>query len=200
MDKALLSDQTIAAFDYLERLFSETTFLIKELEGRLRREEEEFIIGRGRGYSVSAYSSTSLESTKWWLYKRLSVFFVPKADATKAPRGTSTAIKEGLKVIFMKVLYREETIKTPKILMGIISKIDSPNRGYKRIEDVVTPYFDYLLKWENQDSGIRERSYKDKFLSFQERYFVWDLFDVNSSGEVQEKLVKPVLELYRQTI
>jgi hypothetical protein len=198
MEKALLAEQTTAAFDYLERLYTETTFLIKELEGHLKQEKEEFLIGRGKGYSVNAYSSTSLASTEWWLYKKLSVFYAPKEHVVSTGRGTSTALKNGLKIVYLKILYREATIRTPKVLLGVISQIESANQTYKRMEDVITPFFDNLLKWEKGESAMRERSFKDGYLAFQEKYFVRDLFDINSSNDVQEKLLKPVLVLYRQ--
>jgi hypothetical protein len=53
---------------------------IKEMEGLLNEEDEEFIIGRLSGYGISKRSSTGLEANNvaLWLMKTFAVFFVPQ--------------------------------------------------------------------------------------------------------------------------
>ena len=57
VDKAHLMEQTNLAFDFIQKLHLEVSYLIKEIEGILYEEEEKFIIGRPSGYEISARSS-----------------------------------------------------------------------------------------------------------------------------------------------
>ena len=54
VDNAHLVEQTNLVFDFLQKLYLEVSYLIKEIEGILYGEEEKFIIGRPSGYSISA--------------------------------------------------------------------------------------------------------------------------------------------------
>ena len=80
VDKTHLMEQTNLAFDFIQKLYLEVSYLIKEIEGILHEEEEKFIIGRPSGYGISARSSTGLESNNvgLWLLREFAVFFIPK--------------------------------------------------------------------------------------------------------------------------
>ena len=83
-----LIDQTKLAFDFLQKLYLEVSYLIKETEGLLHEEEEKFLIGKPSGYGVSSRSSTGLESNSisLWLLRKFAVFFVPE-DKTTLKKG-----------------------------------------------------------------------------------------------------------------
>lgn len=46
MNKTELVEQTYLAFDFLTKLFHESAYLIKEIEGLLGKEPEDFLIGK----------------------------------------------------------------------------------------------------------------------------------------------------------
>jgi hypothetical protein len=64
MEKKGLIEQTRLAFDFIQKLYLEASYLVKEIEGQLAEEEEQFVFGRSGGYAVTARSSTGLEPVK----------------------------------------------------------------------------------------------------------------------------------------
>ena len=88
MDKKQMNEQANLAFEFIDKLYFEITYLIKEIEGLLKREDEEFLIGRPRGYGITVGSSTGIDYPGWWWYKKFSVFFV-KENMTKTMGGRS---------------------------------------------------------------------------------------------------------------
>lgn len=71
-----LIEQNNNAFDYIEKLYLETSYLIKEVAGILEDEEENFLIGKPSGFQISSTASSGLEPNyvKSWLLKKFSVF------------------------------------------------------------------------------------------------------------------------------
>ena len=93
--------QAKTAFDFIEKLYLETSYLVKEIEGILYEEEERFVIGRPGGYHISVRSSSGLETNnvKLWMPKKFGIFFVPE-EKTKFKGGqTFTNIIDDLKVM-----------------------------------------------------------------------------------------------------
>src|SRR5665647_634698 len=87
-----LEMQTRNALNFVQKLYFEISYLIKEIEGLLlHTEDEEFVIVRPSGYAVTSGKSTGLEpaNVEWWLSKAFTVFFVPDKD-TKLQSGTTT--------------------------------------------------------------------------------------------------------------
>jgi hypothetical protein len=80
-NKREIVEQTRLAFEFIEKLYLEASYLVKEIEGMLAEEEEKFIIGRPSGYGVTTRSSTGLEPNfvRLWLLKKFGVFFVDPA-------------------------------------------------------------------------------------------------------------------------
>ena len=68
-----LVEQTRNAFEFIDKLFLETSYLIKEVEGQLQLMPEEFVILRPSGYGVTSLTSTGLEAqnVKLWVRKRV---------------------------------------------------------------------------------------------------------------------------------
>ncbi len=101
MEKAEVIRQTKLAFEFIQKLYLETSYLIKEIEGLLAEEDENFIIGRPSGYSITNRSSSGLDANNvnYWALKKLAVFFVA-SELTKSSGGmTITSFTEKLKSI-----------------------------------------------------------------------------------------------------
>jgi hypothetical protein len=96
MKKKEIVEQTRLAFDFIQKLYFEVSYLIKEIEGLLAEEEEEFVIGRPSGYGINTRSSTGLEANniRLWPLRKLAVFFVPEAR-TQRKNGNRVGGKQG---------------------------------------------------------------------------------------------------------
>ena len=114
MDKGLVS-QTKNVFNFIQKLYLEISYMIKEIEVMLQ--EEELVIGRPSGYAVSTRSSTGLEpnNVENWLSKSFTVFFSQK-DLSKMYQGiTITKIQDSLKVLIIHIELFDREINSPKI-------------------------------------------------------------------------------------
>ena len=80
IDKSGIVEQTNLAFDFIQKLNLEVSYLIKEVEAMLFEEEERFIIGKPAGYGITARSSTGLETSNvsLWVVRRFAVCFIPE--------------------------------------------------------------------------------------------------------------------------
>jgi len=54
-----------------------------------------------------------------------------------------------------------------------------------------------LLGFSNESSNFEEGSYEDKYMKFKERFIIKDLFDINSTQDIQRKLLEPILKQFR---
>ncbi|GFP32571.1 hypothetical protein HKBW3S42_00875 [Candidatus Hakubella thermalkaliphila] len=109
-EKEEILRQTALAFDFIQKLYLEVSYLIKEIEGTLQEEDEKFVIGRPAGYGISARSSTGLESNNvsLWLLKKFAVFFVSE-EKTKLERGqTITELHKDLKVLYLRIVLNDK--------------------------------------------------------------------------------------------
>ena len=196
-NKNELIEQTYLAFDFLQKLYLEASYLIKEIEGILYEEEEKFIIGRPSGYGISSARSTGLESSNvmQWLIRKFCVFFVPE-DTTKLERGqTITKIDENLKLLFFRVVLNSKDINEPKIYAGILYNIEKkPQVKWNKFENFMGHleyHGDKIFK------NAKEINFEDGYIKIKGKLKNVNLYEINDSETILEKLIKPSLELYR---
>ena len=120
-DESEIIEQGSLAFDFIQKLYLEVSYLIKEIEGILREEEEKFIIGKPGGYSVSARSSTGLESVNvnLWLLRKFAVFFVPEDKTERKGGQIITRIDENLKVLYLRIVLNDRSVNQPTLYSGV---------------------------------------------------------------------------------
>jgi hypothetical protein len=191
-------EQTNLAFHFMQRLYLETSYLIKEVEGILQQEEEKFIIGRPTGYGVTARSSIGLEpdNVNLWPMRQFAVFFVPK-DKTKVKRGqTITRIAEDLKVLYLRMVLNDNDIEEPAIYSGVLYNIQiMPRANWDKFENVMA-HIEY-----HDDEIFRNPKtvdYKHAYVEFQGELIKNDLLAINDSDDIRKKIVELSLELYRK--
>lgn len=128
-----LIEQTKNAFNFVEKLYFEISYLIKELEGILQQEDEHFIIIRPSGYGVTVKSSAGLESSyvSQWLSKSFTVFFCSEALSTLNKGQTDTKFEDNLKLLIIHIDIVAKDIEQPRIIFGTLKNINS-----KRSEEV----------------------------------------------------------------
>jgi len=197
-DKNKIVENTKAAFDFVERLYIETSYLIKQLEGVLAEEPEDFIIGRPAGYNVTTRSSAGLEAAyvKLWLRTKLSVFFIPRVG-TRLERGQShTKLEPNLRVLYFRFLLHHKDIAEPTVYGGVLFDIaKKPNVKWISKFEYIMGHIEY-----NDEKVFRNHKqieYEDSYINLKGRLVSTNLYDINDSEAIMEKLVSPSLNLYR---
>lgn len=197
MNKTELIKQTYLAFDFLTKLFHESSYLIKEIEGLLGKEPEEFKIGKPSGYGITAKSSTGLDRAEDWIINKCAVFFCPK-EMLKPDKGqTVTDIIDGLKIFYIRIVFHEKGIQEPYMLFGTINniKIHSDKGRLKKFENIMG-YIEYNERKVFKDYPII--NYTDTSISFSAKLNKIKLFDINGPDEIEQKILIPGLEEFRK--
>jgi hypothetical protein len=196
--KSEIVEQTNLAFDFIQKLYFEVSYLVKEIEGILGEEEEIFVIGRPAGYGISTVRSTGLESNyvMSWMLRKFSVFFVPE-DRTKIIGGqTITPLDKNLKVLYFRVLLNDKEIGEPLIYSG-------PLYDIKKKPDIKWTKFEHAMshlefRGDQIFKSIKPVQHEDAYLSLQGELIRNNLYDVNDSEKIVKKIVGPSLRLYRK--
>jgi len=200
INKSEITKQMNLAFDFIQKLYLEVSYLIKEIEGILHEEDEKFIIGRPAGYGISARSSTGLESTNvnLWLLRKFAVFFLPE-DKTRIERGqTITEIDENLKILYLRIVLSDKTINEPVVYSGVLYNIQKKTlpKWIKKFENIMGNIIEY-----NDDKIFKNAekiNYEDAYVKIQGELVKNNLFEINDSEIILQRIIKPSLELYRK--
>jgi len=196
MDKKHIIEQTKLAFDFVQKLYLETSYFIKEMEGILGQEDERFQILRPSGYSISTLSTTGLESSNvsQWLLRKGLVCFVSEAD-TEIIRGrTNTKFHSNLKVIVTRFVLSDTKLDEPEVWTGVISDIEP------KVEDD-TKFENYIWILTYYDSKIFKASgkseHKDNSWAIKLNLIKKPLYDITSSEDIKKEIIDPTLTIYR---
>jgi len=199
-NKSEVIEQANLTFNFIQKLYLEVSYLIKEIEGTLYEENEKFIIGKPSGYGISARSSTGLESNNvmLWSLKKFAVFFVPE-DKTEVKGGqTITKINVDLKVLYLRIILSDKNFNEPIVYSGVFHKIRQKRPGSKwpkKFEHVMG-----LVEYRDNKifKNARKINYEDAYIELQGELEKNNLFEINDSETILEKIVKPALKLYRK--
>lgn len=193
-----LAEQTNNAFEFVRKLYLEISYLIKETETLLHEENEEFVIGKPSGYSVTTRTSAGLEpiNVDLWLNKTFTVFFCSQsATGINAGQGqTVTHFTEDLKLILLHIKLIEKGMAEPQIFFGTIKDIKCKNPAYdKKFEKLMWLFAARGEKIFNTSTT----EYEDTYISFTSDFAVRHLYDIKSSADIKNMIVEPALESYR---
>jgi len=194
-----LAKQTKNAFDFIQKLFIETSYLIKEVEGQLQEEPERFNIIRPSGYSVAMPKSTGLEpaQVKQWIPETLTVFFTAE-ELTELKRGrTQTPFGNKLKLLTMHIAMFGKDIVEPIILAGCIGNITIKPKGKKfaKFENWVSDFANYSdTLFQSLSTKVDHES---SYWLFKGKFVKVPLFVVENSDDIREKLIQPMLSTFR---
>jgi hypothetical protein len=191
-----ISEQTNHAFDFIQKLYFETSYLIKEIEGHLQHEQERFIILRPSGYGITTRSSTGLEAinVEQWITKNLTVFFLPEYLTELKGGQTITPVTEELKVIFLHIKFIEKTIEEPIINFGYVNDILF-KRDAKKFENMAWEFSYNNIKIFSRPNSI---NYEDSHFSFNGIYQTVPLYKLSDSDALKENIIQPLVEMYRK--
>jgi len=199
-DKKRTIEQCKLAFDFIQKLFHEVSYLIKEVEGNLGRELEEFVIGKSSGYGIFAKSSLGLDpgGVDLWLRRKMSVFFVPK-NVTKDGSTTSTNINDDLKAIYLRIVLDDDSSGfEPVIYSGVIFNIKNTLGGTKLSKFENYPYH-FEINEQKIFRGKEKFHYEDNYIAFDSELKKVNLFDITDSDAIMREIVEPTLSLFRAT-
>ncbi|MDD5070425.1 MAG: hypothetical protein PHV17_06815 [Candidatus Omnitrophica bacterium] len=198
-DKKVIIEQSKLAFDFVQKLYFETSYLIKEIEGMLAEEEEKFVIGKPAGSAISARTSRGLEATNvsLWTIRKLAVFYIPEVATQTRGGQTFTKFGDKLKLIYFRVILNEKDLEEPYLLAGVFYEINNktkPNNWPQKFENVMGHLEYNESKVFHKLDPIR---YEDPYIKFKGKLFSVNLFDIKDSAEIQKKIIKPALKLFR---
>jgi len=190
--------QTNIAFDFIDKLFYEVSYLIKEIEGILADEEEKFVIVRPSGYGITSRSSSGLEtnSVKFWLLKRFSFAFIPET-MTKLVKGqTITEINNNLKLLYFRIILNDKSKTEPVVVSGVFNEIikSGTAKWVKKYEHLMG-----VMEYNSQKifKNLQKIDYTDSYVSLKGKFFEKNLLSINNSEAIANEIVKPLLKLFR---
>jgi hypothetical protein len=171
--------------------------LIKEVEGLLSQEEEVFIIGRPSGYAVATRNSAGLEpiNVSMWLYKKFSVFFVPKTSTKTLKGQTITHFGEKNKILYLRIMLDDKNIREPIVYFGVLQDFEKKRKGWPEKIEQVMGHIEY--NETKVFDGGDEIHYEDAYITFSGKLFPANLYDISSSQDISEKLIAPALKIFR---
>ena len=193
--KKELVTQTQRAYEFMEKLFFEVSYLIKEVEGMLS--EEGFTICKCGGYAITTRSSNALDTkgVNMWLLRKMSVAFVEE-DKTELYQGiTKTPLDDSLKVLYLRIILNDTIYPEPTVIAGVINKIKTEHTNLKRFEHVLTHLEYNENKVFNRATTL---DYQDPKFEINGNLFEVNLYDIGDSATIKTKIVDPMLGLYRK--
>jgi len=194
-NKTEIANQVSNAFDFMQKLYNESSYLIKEIEGLLGKSGFQML--RPSGYSISARSSTGLEqnNVNLWLLRKFAVAFVEESNTDFQKGQSITQINEKLKVLYFRIILNDKSQPEPQLIFGVLYDIKKYKDWVKKFENLIT-HFEY------NDNNLFTRfpniDYEDGTFGVKGKLDKINLLDVNSSDELVEKVINPVMKLYEQ--
>lgn len=195
MEKSEIVEQTKLAFDFIQRLYLETSYFIKEIEGILKQEEEDFQILRPAGYAISTARSVGLESgsVEQWLTRKGVVFFAAKSDTEIKKGQTITKFAPNMKLIVIRFVLCDRDSNEPEVWAGVVSDIIN-KKDYSKFEYYVWKFAYYDRKLF-QNPG--ESTYEDNDFAIKLNLLKKSLYSISSTEDIQREIITPVLTMYR---
>lgn len=196
MDKNYIVAQTKLAFDFIQKLYLETSYFIKEIEGILGQEEEQFQILRPSGYKISTASSTGLESSnvQQWLLRKGVVCFAAKSDVKQIGGRTNTKFYPNLKVIVIRFVLNDAKLGEPEVWTGVISGIEVKEKKAAKFEEYISEFTYYDSK---VFKDIGKSKYEDNYWSIKMNLIKKPLYDISSAEDIKREIIDPTLTTYR---
>lgn len=197
--KNKIVEQSNLAFNFVEKLYLESSYLIKEIAGVLNEEEEKFVIGKPGGYGISSVSSRGLEANnvRMWLLKKFSVFFVAEEKTEYKREALTTKIDKDLKVLYLRIVLYDKTIKEPTIYSGVLYNIQRKPEAKK-----ITKFEQLMPILESNDYKVFKDDgkidYNNTYIKIKGELIKNNLFEITDSESIVKKIIKPSLELYRK--
>lgn len=196
-DKHQVAQQIELAFDFIQKMYLESVYLIREIEGQLAEHDSHFVILKPSGYGVNSRSSNSLEPNwvNFWLMRKFGVAFIPESQTETLKAQTHTEITDSLKVLYFRIILNDKKIKEPKLLFGTFYNIKKQKDGgwVKKFENLMGQ-FEYV---DNKLFGnLPDVTFENSEFQLKGRFKEVNLLDINSSEELITKVINPAIKIF----
>jgi len=197
MSKNDIVKQTELAFDFIQKLYLETSYFIKEIEGILGQEEEQFQILRPRGYQISTAYSMGLESSnvQQWLVRKGVVCFASKSEVQRIRGRTDTKFHRNLKVIVVRFVLNDAKLDEPEVWVGVVSDIQLKAEEDAKFEEYISDFISYDSK---VFKNVGKSKYEDNYWSINLNFIKKPLYDISSAEDIKREIIDPTLTIYRR--
>ena len=187
------------AFSFVRKFYFETSYLIKEVEGLLGQEAENFTICRPSGYGATIYSSTGLETrnVESWFPRTATVAFVPDSSTTLKAGQTITKYSSGLMPLFLHVDLFSEDCDEPMIYAGCLKQIVAKKDALKKKMESLL--FEFAYNPDKILANVPKIAFEDSYCKLTGTAKEIPLFSINNSEDVSRKIVEPMVKLYRRS-
>ena len=197
-DKAELVKQCSLAFEFIQKLYFEASYLIKEIEGIL--DQKGFKIGRPKGYQINTRSSSGLDTwyVNLWLLRKFGVFFAREEQMSLSRGRTTLSFESGAKIIYLRVLLDDDETKEPLIYYGVLYGVKK-GQAWKwpaKFENVMQHIEYNDDKIFNKD--LSQIDHQDAYIEFKGHLLSMPLFDINDSKIIVNKIIEPSIALFNK--
>ncbi len=196
-DKSDIAKQIKNAFDFIQKLYNESSYLVKEIEGQLAESEHRFQLLKTSGYAISARSSNGLEqnNVNFWLLRKFGIAFVEETSTEFKKGQNFTEFNESLKVLYIRIILDDKNESEPQLIFGVFYNIKQKKDWIKKFENLMGQ-FEYVdnkifAKFPNVD-------YEDGNFKIKGDFKKVNLLDINSSDELIEKVINPAVKIYEK--
>jgi len=188
--------QTKNALNFVKKLHTEISYLIKEMEGLLLEEDERFLILKQGGYQVTARTSNGLDSAgvDLWMPKDFTIFFCSEESIDSNASTTVTHPKENLKILFFQIKLIDNNINEPKLFYGFFDNIILKKEHLKKVEQMIG---EFTYSGNKIFSNPPNIDFENAYWSFKGIFNQKNLLSIGSSKNLKQKIVNPALKLYR---
>ena len=200
IDADRLANQVKLAYEFMEALHGQALALIKDVETQLAQAPEELQCLRPGGYKFAVNPlSYGLERPQATIADYYSVYFRHFADRVK-----NTPLDGNVPPItFLKIVFRERGLEHPEVRFGVMTEVAKPaERAHpwpKKFEDVINHITSRALvgpPWSGR--GTVEQKYQDSYISLTVCGTGVRLADLPDSEAIAERIIDPLLAMYRE--
>ncbi|MCF7912698.1 MAG: hypothetical protein K9M99_09230 [Candidatus Cloacimonetes bacterium] len=197
MENKDMCQQINNAFDFMQKMYNEISFMIKEIQGQLA--EKEFYLLKPKGYGISSRSSTGLDIDQLplWLLRQFAVAFTKNVQNKENKSRTETELQgnDNLKILYFRIILHRDESSCPQLLFGLIKSIKT-----KQVKKPFTKFEQIMGHLEYDGGSIFSKpaksKYEDKYIEFQYNFQKVNLLDINSSSDLNDKVIEPSIKMY----
>jgi len=192
-----IASQIDNAFNFIQKLYHESAYLVKEIEGHLARHEFRFQMVKPSGSGVTTRSSSGLDpnSVNFWLLRKFAFAFVAETPSEGKISQTNTEISLELKVIYFRIILNDKKIKSPQLLFGVFYDIERlKEEGWIKKFENLMGHFEY--NDSKLFNNVPHISYSDSYIKLKGEFNSENLLEINSSEELVKKVIEPALKIY----
>lgn len=194
-----IASQIENAFNFIQKLYHESAYLVKEIEGHLAGHEFRFQIVKPSGSGVTTRSSSGLDpnSVNFWLLRKFAFAFVAESPSEAKISQTNTEITPELKVIYFRIILNDKKIKSPQMLFGVFYDIERlKEEGWIKKFENLMGHFEY--NDSKLFNNVPHISYSDSYIKLKGEFKSVNLLEINSSEELVKKVIEPALKIYSE--